>query len=84
MRPERPLDAAHAEAVHDVVRQTERHHLGHRQAQARVKQVAEVDLDVGACGHVDQQVVAVAVAEADDVAGERPGGGGVRERRPRL
>lgn len=81
---EAALDAGDAEAVHDVLRQPERHDLGARQLEARVEEVAKVDLDVGAALVVDQQVLAVPVPEADDVARDRPRRRRVHELRARL
>mmetsp|Transcript_43936 Transcript_43936/g.131712 ORF Transcript_43936/g.131712 Transcript_43936/m.131712 type:complete len:475 (-) Transcript_43936:3021-4445(-) len=81
---EHALHTGHAKRVHDVLRQTERHHLRHLQHQTLVEKAAKVDVHgVATCG-VDQHILSVAVAQAQHVSHHTPHRVGACEVEARL
>jgi hypothetical protein len=81
---EAALHTRDAHAVHQVLRQSEGHDLAHGQVEALVKEAAKVDVHDGPRRDVDQQVLAVPVSEAHDVAGDGPRRRAAREVQARL
>ena len=76
------LDAGEAHAVDDVARQPEGDHFRDGQDPAGLEGDAEVDVHHFSRLLVEQDVVAVAVADAEDVAEDRDGGRGARVGEP--
>mmetsp|Transcript_31909 Transcript_31909/g.75814 ORF Transcript_31909/g.75814 Transcript_31909/m.75814 type:complete len:323 (-) Transcript_31909:1318-2286(-) len=82
--PEDTLDPARPKGVDQVLGEAERHHLGLLQGEPLVEEAAEVDVHAVAGRAVDEEVLAVAVPEAEDVADHRPHRRGAREPQPRV
>ena len=69
--PEEPLHARHAEELDDVLREAAGDALGDAEALPLLEADVVVDVDDLAAPEVDQEVVEVAVAEADHVPDHR-------------
>ncbi len=70
------VDAVGAEGVDHVVGQAEGDELGLLEGEALVEEAVEVDVEGAAGGFLEEDVLAVAVAEAEDVADDGHDGAG--------
>ncbi len=70
------VDAVRAEGVDHVVGQAEGDELGLLEGEALVEEAVEVDVEGAAGGFFEEDVLAVAVAEAEDVADDGHDGAG--------